>query len=78
VLRRFAEYHNLQGAFERRAVIERAKGILIERHSIDERAAFEMLRDQSRTRGLKIIDVAYAVVNGHSVLPKQAPAVAQP
>ena len=36
VLRRFAEYHDLRGAFGRRALIERAKGILMERHSIDE------------------------------------------
>ena len=28
-LQRFAEYHNLQGAFGRRAVIEQAKGILM-------------------------------------------------
>ena len=32
VLCRFAEYHDLEGAFARRAVIERAKGILMERH----------------------------------------------
>jgi AmiR/NasT family two-component response regulator len=36
VLHRFAEYHDLEGAFGRRAVTERAKGIPIERHSIDE------------------------------------------
>jgi AmiR/NasT family two-component response regulator len=41
VLRRFAEYHNLEGAFARRAVTERAKGILMERHSIDEQGAFD-------------------------------------
>jgi AmiR/NasT family two-component response regulator len=78
VLRRFAEYHNLEEAFGRRAIIERAKGILIERHSIDERAAFEMLRNQSRIKRLKVIDVAYAVVNGHSLLPKQPPPTTQP
>src|SRR5450755_2879416 len=49
VLRRFSEYHELEGAFGRRALIERAKGILMERHSIDENGAFEMLREQSRT-----------------------------
>ena len=38
----FAEYQDLQGAFGRRATIERAKGILMERHSIDEDAAFQM------------------------------------
>ena len=32
VLRRFTEYHDLEGAFGRRAVTERAKGILMERH----------------------------------------------
>ena len=36
VLRRFAEYHDLEGAFGRRATIERAKGILMERHSVDD------------------------------------------
>ena len=44
VLRRFAEYHDLEGAFARRAVTERAKGILMERHSIGEEEAFNMLR----------------------------------
>ena len=41
VLRRFAEYHDLEGAFGRRALIERAKGILMERHAIDDASAFE-------------------------------------
>jgi AmiR/NasT family two-component response regulator len=35
VLRRFAEFHDLEGAFGRRAITERAKGILMERHSVD-------------------------------------------
>src|SRR5829696_9446094 len=72
VLRRFAEYHDLQGAFGRRAVIERAKGILMERHSVDENAAFDMLRDQSRATNRKLVDIASAVVDGHALLPKQA------
>ena len=71
VLRRFAEYHDLQGAFGRRALIERAKGILMERHSIDEHAAFEKLREHSRIDNRKLIDLAAAVVDGHRLLPKQ-------
>jgi response regulator NasT len=71
VLRRFAEYRNLEGAFGRRAVTERAKGILMERHSIDEATAFEMLRAQARTSNRKLIDVVTAVVDGHKLLPKQ-------
>ncbi len=70
VLRRFAEYHDLQGAFGRRALIERAKGILMERHSIDEEAAFEMLRERSRVDNRKLIDLATAVVDGQQLLPK--------
>ena len=70
VLRRFAEYHDLEGAFGRRALIERAKGILMERHSISEESAFEMLRDQSRASNRKLIDLAAAVVDGYRLLPK--------
>jgi AmiR/NasT family two-component response regulator len=70
VLRRFAEYHDLEGAFGRRAVTERAKGILMERHAVDEQAAFAMLRDHSRSVNRRLIDVASAVVDGHALLPK--------
>jgi AmiR/NasT family two-component response regulator len=70
VLRRFAEYHDLEGAFGRRALTERAKGILMERHSIDEDSAFEMLRERSRIDNRKLIDLAAAVVDGHRLLPK--------
>ena len=34
-LQRFAEYYSLQGAFGRRAAIEQAKGILMERYGVD-------------------------------------------
>ena len=71
VLKRFAEYHDLEGAFGRRAVTERAKGILMERHNIDEPAAFDMLRDQARRTHRKLVDVADAVVAIRSMLPAQ-------
>jgi two-component system, response regulator / RNA-binding antiterminator len=70
-LRRFAEYHDLEGAFGRRALTERAKGILMERHAVDEASAFEMLRERSRIDNRKLIDLATAVVDGHRLLPKQ-------
>jgi hypothetical protein len=50
----------------------------MERHAVDEQAAFEMLRDHSRTANRKPIDLATAVVDGHRLLPKQAPPPAQP
>lgn len=69
VLRRFAEYHDLEGAFGRRAVTERAKGILMERHGIEERAAFDMLRDHARRNNRKMVDVAEDIVSTHRLLP---------
>jgi AmiR/NasT family two-component response regulator len=72
VLRRFAEYHDLEGAFGRRALTERAKGILMERHGVNEASAFEMLREQSRTDNRKLVDVATAVVDGYRLLPRQS------
>lgn len=71
VLRRFTEYHELEGAFGRRAVTERAKGILMERHSIDEPTAFELLRAHARSTNRKLVDVASAVIDGYRLLPKQ-------
>jgi response regulator NasT len=66
-----AQVTQLETALERRAVIERAKGILMERHAIDDRAAFALLRDHSRSRGRRVIDVAAAVVEGHPLLPRR-------
>jgi response regulator NasT len=71
VLRRFAEYQELEGAFGRRALTERAKGILMERHGVGERDAFELLRDHARTTGRRVVDVAQSVLDGHALLPKR-------
>ena len=68
VLRRFAEYHNLEGAFGRRATIERAKGILMAVHGIDEQQAFELLRNHSQRDGHKLVDIAFAVTETHRLL----------
>jgi AmiR/NasT family two-component response regulator len=78
VLRRFTEYHDLEGAFGRRALTERAKGILMERHTIDEDSAFQMLRERSRMDNRKLIDIAAAIVDAHRLLPKQPHAPPEP
>jgi response regulator NasT len=67
-LRRYAEYTSLEGAFARRAVIERAKGIIMCNQAIDERHAFELLRTQARRNGRKLSDVAQAVTDSHLLL----------
>jgi response regulator NasT len=72
-LQRFAEYHNLQGAFGRRAVIEQAKGILMARNAIDAEKAFEMLRGHSQHNGQRVADVATAIVDSHLLLLPPTP-----
>jgi AmiR/NasT family two-component response regulator len=62
----------LESAIERRAVIERAKGILMERHAIDDARAFAVLRDHARASRRRVVDVAQAVLDGHPLLPRSA------
>jgi AmiR/NasT family two-component response regulator len=75
-MRRFAELkrlneqvEQLESALERRGAIERAKGILMERHGVDDRKAFELLRQQARRSNRRVIDLAHAVGDGHALLP---------
>jgi AmiR/NasT family two-component response regulator len=77
-LRRYEETAKLQvkvdqleSALERRALIERAKGILMERHMLDDRGAFEMMRDHARAQSRRVVDVARAVADGHALLPRR-------
>jgi response regulator NasT len=58
----------LETALSRRAVIERAKGILMERFGLDERAAFERLRTHARSQSRTVVAVAQAVSDGHALL----------
>lgn len=76
-MRRWREHHELEAqvarlenALERRALIERAKGILMERHNVDDRAAFQRVREHARSHNRTVIDVAAAVTEGHALLPK--------
>lgn len=64
-----AKVDQLEGALARRALIERAKGILMERHGVDERTAFERLRTRARTERRRVVDVAHAVAEGELELP---------
>jgi response regulator NasT len=61
----------LETALERRATIERAKGILMERHDVDETAAFALLRDHARGQSAKVVDVARSVADGRALLPRE-------
>jgi response regulator NasT len=59
----------LESALDRRVVIERAKGILMERHRLDDRGAFELLREHARSSSRRVVDVAQTVLDGHALLP---------
>src|SRR3954453_12911751 len=70
--RRFDSATKLEGAIARRAVIERAKGVLMERYSLDEEAAFEMIRAQSRKAGQKVLTISQAILQSHPLLREPA------
>ena len=65
------QVEQLESALDRRSVIERAKGIVMERHSVDDKQAFQLLRDHARSSGRRVVDVAQTVLDGHALLPKR-------
>jgi AmiR/NasT family two-component response regulator len=67
-LRPFAAVHELEGALHRRAIIERAKGVLMERHAIRDGDAFELLRGEARGTNRRVVDVAASVLDGYLLL----------
>lgn len=54
----------LQAALDSRVIIEQAKGKLSERHGITVSESFENMRRYARNKGLKLHDVAGAIVRG--------------
>jgi AmiR/NasT family two-component response regulator len=67
----FAELRGLEEALERRAVIERAKGVLMATHGIRGDDAFVLLRDHSRRTSRKLVKIADAILQSHVLLGKQ-------
>ncbi|MCC5946925.1 MAG: GAF and ANTAR domain-containing protein [Nitriliruptoraceae bacterium] len=60
----------LQQALEGRAVIERAKGILMASRPCDEEEAFGLLRRASQQRNVKLRDIAQAVIADPTTLAR--------
>jgi AmiR/NasT family two-component response regulator len=63
------EVESLEGALRRRALVERAKGPLMERHQIGERPAFELLRSRARATNRTVVNVAESVLEGQPLPP---------
>ena len=63
-LRRYAQLHDLEDAFAKRAITERAKGILIERHGVSEFQALGMLRERAKLDSSTLVEAAQAIIDG--------------
>lgn len=58
----------LQEALEARKLIERAKGILMQRLGLSERDAYERLRQRARDKRTKMKDIAQAIIEAEEQL----------
>jgi AmiR/NasT family two-component response regulator len=56
-LQRYREFRRLLAAFGRRARIERAQGIHMERHGLSDREAFDRIRSEARSSRRPLIDI---------------------
>jgi response regulator NasT len=65
-LQRYRQYRKLLDAFDRRARIERAKGMLMERHGVTDRQAFERIRTEARAARRPLIDVVDELLRSES------------
>jgi response regulator NasT len=70
---RFSDLRRLEHAFEARAVIERAKGVLMASNGIAGDDAFALMRDHSRRTNRKLVTIADAILKSHVLLVRQRP-----
>ncbi len=62
------EVVELQDSLEARKLIERAKGILMQRLGLSERDAYERLRQRARDKRAKMKDIAQAIIEAEELL----------
>lgn len=62
------EVVELQDSLEARKLIERAKGILMQRLGLSERDAYERLRQRARDKRTKMKDIAQAIIEAEELL----------
>ena len=58
----------LEESLEARKVVERAKGILMQRLGLSEREAYERLRQRARDKRAKMRDIAKAIIEAEELL----------
>lgn len=62
------EVDALHESLEARKIIERAKGILMQRLNISEHEAYERLRQRAREKRLKMKDIAQTIIDAEALL----------
>jgi response regulator NasT len=63
-----SEVAELQDSLESRKLVERAKGILMQRLGLSERDAYERLRQRARDKRIKMKDIAQAIIEAEELL----------
>lgn len=58
-----SEVQDLNAELRNRRIIDRAKGMLMQRQSLSEQAAYEKLRKSAMDKGLKVVDVAQRMLD---------------
>jgi response regulator NasT len=76
ILRR--ENRELKDTLEARKLVERAKGILMERLHLSEARAFELMRERSRKRRVPLREVAAGILDAEELLRPGAPEAGPP
>lgn len=65
---RDAELHERTAELHNRKVIERAKGLLMERQNLSEPAAYAKLRQTAMNKGLKVVEIAQRMLDAAELL----------
>jgi response regulator NasT len=65
-VQRYRDYQKLLGAFQKRARIEQAKGILMERHRLAGQEAFDRIRGEARRTQRPLIDVVDEILGSEA------------
>lgn len=62
------EVGELKEALETRKLIERAKGILMDRHSLSEDEAFKRIHFQARNQNMKMREIALSIITASDIM----------
>ncbi len=62
------EVQDLSTELKNRRIIDRAKGLLMQRQALSEQAAYEKLRKSAMDKGLKVVDVAQRMLDAMDLL----------